>query len=336
MRKSLMILLTLIATFALKVESGPASPLKLVRTIPMPGITGRFDAFGIDVKGHRLFVTPLDHKTVEVYDLKTGKLIHSIPGIEKAHAVLYRGDLDEIFVTDGPAGSLKIFKGNKYKLVKTVDQLAQPDGILYDPSVHLLYIITGGENAKLDYSLSAIVDTDKGTHVGDIRVEGGTIEEMRLEKSSPRLFIVNREKNQIDVIDRNKRTILTSWPLTLGKVPVGLASDESTHRLFVGCRSEVIVVLDSASGKEITSVPISKGIDGMVFDPSTKRIYSEANTGAIDVYEETDSDHYRSLGTTPIGTPAKPGLLVPELNRYFVATPQHDSVEAAILEYKVQ
>jgi DNA-binding beta-propeller fold protein YncE len=188
----------------------------------------------------------------------------------------------------------------------------------------------------LAYSLIAIVDTDKGTHVGDIRVEGGTIEEMQLEKSSARLFIVNREKNQIDVIDPNKRTILTSWPLTLGKVPVGLASDESTHRLFVGCRSEVIVVLDSASGNEITSVPISKGIDGMVFDPSTKRIYSEANTGAIDVYEETDSDHYRSLGTTPIGTPAKPGLLVPELNRYFVASPQHDNVDASILEYKVQ
>jgi len=217
-----------------------------------------------------------------------------------------------------------------------VEQLAQPDGILYDPATHYLYIITGGENAKLDYSLISVVDTDKGTHLGDIRIEGGTMEEMRLEKSSARLFVVNREKNRIEVIDPKKRTILTSWPLTLGKLPVGLAIDESAHRLFVGCRSEVIEVLDAASGKEITSVPISKGIDGMVFDPATKRIYSEANTGAIDVYEEVDADHYRSLGTTPIGSPAKPGLLVPELNRYFVAVPQHDNVDAAILEYKVQ
>ena len=336
MKKSLTILFIFITAFAFKAKSGPASPLELARTIPMPGITGRFDSFGIDVKGHRLFVTPLDHKTVEVYDLKTGKLIHSIPGIEKAHAVLYRGDLDEIFVTDGPAGSLKIFKADKYELFKAVEQLAQPDGILYDPATHYLYIITGGENAKLDYSLISVVDTDKGTHLGDIRIEGGTMEEMRLEKSSARLFVVNREKNRIEVIDSKKRTILTSWPLTLGKLPVGLAIDESAHRLFVGCRSEVIEVLDAASGKEITSVPISKGIDGMVFDPATKRIYSEANTGAIDVYEEVDADHYRSLGTTPIGSPAKPGLLVPELNRYFVAVPQHDNVDAAILEYKVQ
>jgi DNA-binding beta-propeller fold protein YncE len=326
----------LIVLFAVNAKSEPDSPLELVRTIPMPGIEGRFDSFGIDVKDHRLFVTPLDHKTVEVYDLKTGKLIHSIPGIQKPHAVLYRGDLDETFVTDGPDGSLKVFKGNKYDLVKAVKPLLEPDGIVYDPTTHYLYIVTGGDNAKLDYSLIAVVDTDKGEHIGDIRIEGGTMEEMRTEKSSPRLFVVNREKNQIEVIDRPKRTIIASWPLTLGKVPVGLAVDESNHRLFVGCRSEIMVVLDSASGKEITSVPISKGIDGMVFDSATKRIYSEANTGAIDVYRETDPDHYQSLGTTPIGSPAKPGLLVPELNRYFVAVPKHDNVDAAILEYKVR
>jgi DNA-binding beta-propeller fold protein YncE len=162
------------------------------------------------------------------------------------------------------------------------------------------------------------------------------MEEMRLEKSSARLFVVNREKNRIEVIDSNKRTILTSLPLTLGRVPVGLAIDESAHRLFVGCRTEVMVVVDSVSGKEITSVPISKGIDGLTFDPASKRIYSEANTGAIDVYEEIDADHYRSLGSTATGSPAKPGLLVPELNRYFVAAPQHDNVDAAILEYKIQ
>src|SRR5258706_9293420 len=156
MKKSLAILFTLIMLFTINTKSEGGSPLELVRTIAMPGITGRFDAFGVDVKGHRLFVTPLEHKTVEVYDLNTAKLIHSIPGIEKAHAVLYRGDLNEIFVTDGPAESLKIFKGDRYALIKAVKPLAEPQGIVYDPAPHYLDIITVGENRKLDYSL--IVD----------------------------------------------------------------------------------------------------------------------------------------------------------------------------------
>ncbi len=336
MKMRLAILLAAVMVLAAALRSRPASPLELVRTISMPGISGRFDFFGIDLKGHRLFVTPLDHKTVEVYDLNTAKLIHSILGIVKPHAVFYREDLDEIFVTDGPAGSVKVFRGSNYELVKTVEPLPAPDGALYDPASRYLYVITGGEGAKLGYSLIAIVDTDKAEHLGDIRIEGGTMEEMRIEKSSSRLFVVNREKNRIEILDRQKRAVIGNWPLTLCTVPVGLAMDESNHRLFVGCRSEIMVVLDSTAGKEIASFPLSKGVDGMVFDPASKRIYSEANTGAIDIYEEIDPDHYRSLGTTPIGSPAKPGLLVPELNRYFVAVPQHGDVDAAVLEYKVQ
>jgi len=319
-----------------ELQSRPASPLELVRAISMPGIAGRFDFFGIDVKGHRLFVTPLDHKTVEVYDLKTGKLIHSIPGIEKPHAAFYREDVDQLFVTDRPAGSVKVFRGKNYELVKTVEPLPAPDGALYDPATHYLYVITGGEGAKLDYSLIAFVDTNKAAHLGDVRIEGGTMEEMRIEKSSSRLFVVNREKNRIEILDRRKRTVIGNWPLKLCTLPVGLAMDEANHRLFVGCRSEMMVVLDSTSGKEIATFPLSKGIDGMIFEPASKRIYAEANTGAIDVFEEIDPDHYKSLGTTPIGFPAKPGLLVPELSRYFVAVPQHGDVDAAVLEYKVQ
>lgn len=337
MKNNRVILLALSMVFGLGPRCEAASPLNLVQTIPLPEITGRFDGFGVDVKGNRLFVTPLDHKSVEVVDLKSGKVIHSITGIEKAHAVLYREDLNEIFVTDGPAGSLKIFKGDNYELVKEVKPLSAPDGILYDPSSHHLYIVTGGDNAKLDYSLIAVVDTDNAEHLGDIRIDSDTVEEMRLEPSSARLFAINRPKNRIDVVDRERRTVLASWPLTLGSLPVGLAFDEANHRLFVGCRSEKLVVIDSTSGKEITSAPIAKGIDGMVFDPATKRIYSEANTGAIDVFQQVDPDHYRSLGTIPIGAPAKPGLLVPEWNRYFVAVPPHgDTADAQILVYEVQ
>lgn len=337
MPKSRGVLLALCVALAVALRCQAVSPLELAQTIPLPGITGRFDGFGVDVKGSRLFVTPLDHKSVEVVDLKTGKVIHSITGIEKAHAVLYRGDLNEIFVTDGPADSLKIFNGKNYELVKEIKPLSAPDGILYDPATHYLYIVTGGDNAKMDYSLVAVVDTTKAEHLGDIRIDGDTVEEMRLEKSSSRLFAVNRPKNRIEVVDRERRAVLASWPLSMGKTPVGLALDEANHRLFVGCRSEVMVVLDSTSGKEITSLPIAKGIDGMVFDQAMKRIYVEANTGAIDVFEDTDPDHYRSLGTTSIGAPAKPGLLVPEFERYFVAVPPHgDTADSEILVFKVQ
>src|SRR5712671_7606913 len=76
-------------------------PLKLVATTPMPDFTGDFDHFAVDLKGNRLFLAAEDHKTVEVFDLKSGKPIHSIAGFRAPHALLYLRESDKFIVTDG-------------------------------------------------------------------------------------------------------------------------------------------------------------------------------------------------------------------------------------------
>jgi hypothetical protein len=58
---------------------------------PMPGFTGDFDHFGLDLKGNRLFLAAEEHKTVEVFDLRTGARIHSIEGFGHPHDGLSAG-----------------------------------------------------------------------------------------------------------------------------------------------------------------------------------------------------------------------------------------------------
>jgi hypothetical protein len=53
-------------------------PLRLVKTMEVPGVEGKFDHFAVDLKGKRLFLTASVHKTVEVFDLAAEKWIHSI------------------------------------------------------------------------------------------------------------------------------------------------------------------------------------------------------------------------------------------------------------------
>jgi hypothetical protein len=40
-----------------------------------------WDHFGVDLKGHRLFVTSESVPVVEVFDLRTNKLIYTITGL---------------------------------------------------------------------------------------------------------------------------------------------------------------------------------------------------------------------------------------------------------------
>jgi DNA-binding beta-propeller fold protein YncE len=326
------IAMSVFATVALSQQS---APLKLTQTFKLPAdIKGHFDHFAVDLKGHRLLATPEEYKCVLVLDVNTGKLMHKLGPIEKPHAILYRQNLDRIYVTDGEAGDLKIFDGKTYQLLKSVKLLDDADSIGYDPATQYLYIDNGGGDVHQTYSMLSVVDTNADKKLADIKVDGETLEAMALEKSSPKLYVNNRQKNQVDIIDRKTRTTIGSWPVTKGKDNVAMALDEANHRLFVACRSGQLVVFDTESGKELKALPIAKGVDDIVYDPASKRIYAACD-GFVDVYEEAGPDDYKSIGHVPSGPGAKTARLVPELKQYFVAVPQHGAESAAILVYQV-
>jgi len=334
MKKRYSILAAVLGLLVISAKAQDA-PLKLAQTITLPpDAKGQFDHFGVDLTGNRLFATPEGSKSVRVFELKSGKPIHTISGIEKPHAVLYREDLDRIYVTDGEAGDLKIFDGKTYKLLSTVKLLEDADSIGYDVKTKHLYIDNGGGDVHQTYSMLSVVDTTAGKKVADIKIEGETLEAMTLESSTPRLYVNNKAKNQVDVVDRDKRAIVASWPVTKCKTNVAMALDETNHRLFIACRTASMVVLDTQSGKEITSLPITKGVDDAVYDPASKRIYAACD-GNVDVYQQSSPDEYKLLAQIPTGPLARTARLVPELKRYFVAVPQHGTDPAKILVFDV-
>jgi DNA-binding beta-propeller fold protein YncE len=315
-----------------------ASPLTLLQTLQMPGdVKGNFDHLAIDVQGHRLFTTPEYYKSVVVFDYQTGKIVHVIGGIGMPHAVLYREDRDRIFVTDGEPGAVKVFDGKSYELLKTIKLLAHTDSITYDLSSKLLYVITGGKLAQQEVSRIAVIDTTTENEVGEIQIEGDELEAMTLEEKSAKIYVNNTAKNRVDVIDIQKKKLITSWPITMGQSNTSLTLDEANHRLFVGCRSGKLVVFDTTTGKEVESLPMTKGVDDMIFEPQSKRIYASCGDGSgfVEVYQEDDANHLRAVAQIPSGPMGKTSLLSAALHRYFVSVPQHGNTNAAVLIYDV-
>ncbi len=335
MKRLFLIVIAAASLFAGNARS-QTPPLKLVQTIKLPEeIKGRFDHFAVDLSGNRLFATPEDNHAVLVFDLRTGKLLHTIKGIGKPHAILYREDLNQIYVTDGDAGDLKIFDSKTYALKSSVKLLEDADSIGYDPATKYLYIDNGGGDVHETYSMLSVVDTTSGKKVADMKIDGETLEAMALESSSPKMYVNNKAKSRVDVIDREKREILASWPITKGKTNVAMALDEGNHRLFVACRSGDLIVFDTTSGKELSSLPIAKGVDDLAFDKDSKRIYAAADS-FVDVYREESPDNYKLLAKVPSGPAGRTARLVPELKRYFVAVPQHDTTPSEVLVYEVR
>jgi DNA-binding beta-propeller fold protein YncE len=307
-----------------------SSPLKAFQTVSLPAaVKGRFDHFGVDLKHNRLFATAEGYHAVLVFDLVTAEAIAEIRDIPKPHAIYYRDDLDRIYVTDGETGALKIFDGKTYKLLESVALAKDADAIGYEPSRQYLYVVSGGKDAGQPYSLLSVVDTNTARKMTDIRIEGETLEAMALDIWRPRMYVNNRAKNEVTVVDRQRQKVTGSWPVTMGKDNVAMALDEQHQRLFVGCRSGHVVVFDSNTGKELQTLAIAKGVDDLEYDAATKRLYAIGG-GAVSMYEETDADHFKSLGTVAALPESKTARLVPQINRYFVAAPGTAASGAAI------
>jgi DNA-binding beta-propeller fold protein YncE len=337
MKRAFFTLITL-GALAVSLAAQDKTPLKLVATIPLPGLhDGDFDHFAPDVEGHRLFLTAEENEKVQVLDTSSNQLIHTIEDVKAPHAILFRKDLKKLFIVEGDASAVKVYDSDSYKLVGEIKLSIDADSIAYDPATSYLYVVNGGREAHTPYSLISVVDTNSSKNLRDIKINSNRVEAIVLEKSGSRLFCNITGQNAVGVLDRNKSALTATWPLPAGDAQnVAMALDEANHRLFVVTRKPgKLIVLDSNSGKVITGLPAVGMVDDISYDPRQRRIYL-AGDEFVDVFEQKDPDHYVLLAKIPGSFRAKTGILIPELNRYYLAVPHHGDREAEVRVYEVQ
>jgi len=326
----------LILAFVVGVTAQQA-PLKLSHTTPLPELKdGDFDHLLADVAGNRLFATAEENSKVLVFDLKTNQLTHTIADLKAPHSLLYREDLKKLFVVDGDLGEIKIYETDSYKPVGSIKLREGADASAYDPATKSLYVVNGGKDAKLPNAYITVVDIDAAKAGPEIKMDSDDVEGMVFEKSGSRMFVNVRGNGTVEVFDRTSRTLLATWPISqVARKPTAIAFDETSHRLFVGTREPAkLVALDTDSGKVVANYPAAAMVDDMAFDSQHKRIYF-AGTEFLDVFQETDADHYNRSGHVPTSFRAKTGVLVPELNKFYLAVPHHEKQVAELRVYDV-
>ena len=320
-------------------KSGKAAPapLTLAHAEELPGFTGDFDHFAVDEKGGRLFLAGEDHKTVEVFDLQTGKRLKSIAGFGTPHTIFYLSATDRILVTDGEKGVLQILRGSDYAVVQHVDGLPGADSARLDAAAQILYVVTGGKDVPLDYSFLVAIDLKTGKKIGELRFESSHVEAFALESASSRLFINITDKHEVAVVDRKAMKEITRWAIGSQADNSPMAYDEAHHRLLIVCRKPgTLLVMDADSGRVVAHLPAAERSDDIAFDAAQGRIYVPGGEGYISVFQQRSPDQYELLAKVTTEPGAKTCLLVPSLARFFVAvSPGETKAMAKVLTFRV-
>ena len=280
--ESLLFVLFLVVLFCQANLFPQSSGYKIVKTIPIGGET-RWDYLAVDETYHRLFAS--HSSSVAVIDLAADSLIDEIKNLNGVHGIAFAPEFNKGFISNGRSNSVTVFD---LKTLKTLDSIEvtgeNPDAILYDSFTKRVFTMNGRS------SNTTAIDAKTDKVVGTIKLDGKP--EFAVSDEKGKVFVNIEDKSEIQELDPETLEVLNTWSIAPGEEPSGLAFDVKNARLFTVCRNKMMVIVDSKSGKVVTTLPIGAGVDACAFDKNDQMIFSSNGEGNITIVKETAPDDF--------------------------------------------
>lgn len=303
---------------------------------PLSGYTGDFDHFLVDTKDGRLFLAGEDHGSLEVFGLKSGRHLASLPGFDAPHSFIYLPETGELVVFANQKS--RALNAKTLKVTRRLDIGAGADSMAYDAPRKRAYVVTGGKDVDMKTTALVEIDPYTGKSYGQTDFNSDHTEALAVETAGDRIFINETANNTLDVIDKTTHAIKTAWKIAEAEQNAPLAYDEKTHRLFVVTRKPgKLLVINADTGATVAAFDAPSRVDQAIWDPANRRVYVCGGDGRLMVVEQDSGDAYRvaDMITTPVAS--KTGIFVPSLNRiYLAASPGEGKTPAGLVWFDLK
>jgi YVTN family beta-propeller protein len=274
------------------------------------GGEGGWDYLAVDAAARRLYVS---HATkVVVVDIDKEAVVGEIAPAAGVHGIAIAPGLGRGFVSNGRDNSVSIVDLKTLQITGTVKTGENPDAILYEPVQQEVYAFNGrGKSAT-------VFDAKTGEVKATIPLPGKP-EFAVFDEKAGRVYNNIEDTSQLVAIDTKTHAVVATWPIAPGEEASGLALDPARHRLFVGCRNKLMLMVDATSGKVLAQVPIGPGVDANAFDPGTGLAFASSSDGTLTVArpEGAALEVVQTLATPPR---SRTMTLDPKTHRLYVST----------------
>jgi YVTN family beta-propeller protein len=271
----------MVAVFALTLDGAArimkpvapaAGPYKLLTEITIGG-EGGWDYLSVDVAARRLYVS---HATkVIVIDMEKNAVVGEIAPANGVHGIAIAPDLGLGFVSNGRDNTASVVDLKTLQIKSTVKVGTNPDCILYEPGHKEVYTFNGRSND------ATVFDAVTGEVKATIKLPGKpefAVEDLK----AGRIYNNIEDTNQIVAIDTATHAVAATWSIKPGEGASGLAIDLGRHQLFA-VTDKLMVVLDSTSGKLLSTFPIGDGPDAAAFDPGTGLVFASNSDSTMTI-----------------------------------------------------
>jgi DNA-binding beta-propeller fold protein YncE len=212
------------------------------------------------------------------------------------------------------------------KTLKTIGEVPVgkgPDAIIYDPATQRVFAFNGDGNS------ATAIDAATGKVAGTVDLGGGP----EFAAADGEGYVYNNLEDESLVLKINARDLKVEqrWPTAPCASPSSMAMDRASRRLFIGCRSKVMAVINADSGQVITTLPIGDHVDATAFDTESKMIFNSNGEGTITVIHEDSPDKYSVVETVKTLPRAKTMALDPKTHQLFLSTAENGQFEVLVV-----
>jgi YVTN family beta-propeller protein len=285
----LILVLVLCASFAVA-----GANYELFKKVAVPG-TGGWDYVTVDDAARRVYIS---HSTqVDVLDADSFAHLGTIPNTPGVHGVAIDPVSGRGYITAGKADAVVAFDSKTLKPLGEIKVGKKPDAVIYEPLTKRIYVMNG------DSENITVLNAADGSVAGTIALGGGP--EFAVSDGKGNLWVNLEEQNETLHIDVNELTVKDRFPLAPCATPTALSIDRENRRLFVGCRSKHLAVLNADNGKVVFTAPIGERVDAGAFDPRTRLVYLSTGDGKVFVFHQDAPDKYTQVQEIVTKTGAK-------------------------------
>ena len=289
-----------------------AEPYKFLSEIPIGG-EGGWDILTIDSAAQRLY---LSHSTkVVVVDLNKNAVVGEITDTPGVHGFVAVPELKRGFSSNGKENKSSMVDLTTLKTISKIDTGESPDAIVYEPRHHEVYVFNHRGNS------ATVIDAKEAKVVATIPL-GGSPEFADVAPAAGRVYCNIEDKSEVVVIDSAKHEVVARWPIAPGEEPSGIALDTAHHRVFSGCHNKMMTMLDTETGKVVTTVPICSGTDGATFDDAMQLAFASCGDGTTTIAKEETPEKLTVVQTLKTERGARTMALDPKTHRIYLPTAQ--------------
>ncbi len=303
---------TMIASSTALAQGVPGTSYHVVGKIAAGG-EGGWDYLIADTTSERLYVSRGTH--VMVVDLSRDSVIGDIANTPGVHGIAVVPSLGRGFTSNGRDTTVTIFDLRTLAPIASVKVTGRnPDAIVYDPASSRVFTFNGGG------ANTTAIDAATGAVAGTIELGGKP--EFAVSDGRGTMYVNIEDKSEVVAFDSKGLTVRNRWPVAPCEEPSGMAMDRANARLFVVCSNKLMAVLDPATGKVVTALPIGQGVDAAGFDPATGLAFASNGEGTLTVVHEDSPDKFTVVGTVATQRGARTMALDPKTHRIYLSTAQ--------------